>query len=151
VVTAPDSRELAQRAARAAASKQAEDTVVLDVRELITITDYFVICSGTSERQVKSIAEEVVKSLREVGARPVRREGEGAAKWILLDFIDFVVHVFDHDERDFYRLENLWVDAPVVEWEEALSVSPRRGSRDHGRREVEHDGAPGGGEKRRSG
>src|SRR5437762_7390701 len=107
---ATDSRELAQRAARAAASKQAEDTVVLDVRELITITDYFVICSGTSDRQVKTIAEEVVKSLREGGVRPVRREGEGAAKWILLDFIDFVVHVFDREERDFYRLENLWVD-----------------------------------------
>jgi ribosome-associated protein len=111
------SRELATAAARAAASKQAEDIVVLDVSELISITDCFVICSAASDRQVNTIAEEVVKALKENEVRPVRREGDSAARWVLLDFVDFVVHVFHHEQREFYRLENLWRDAPVIEWE----------------------------------
>jgi len=119
-----DSRSLASLAARAAASKQGEAVVVLDMRDLITITDYFVIASGTSERQVKTIADEVVKELKARGVRPVRLEGEASARWMLMDYVDFVVHVFNHDEREFYRLENLWRDAPVVEWEE---VSARSG------------------------
>lgn len=97
--------------------------MVLDVRDLITITDYFVIASGNSERQVKSIAEEVLKSLRDAGIRPVRREGEVGSKWVLLDYVDFVVHVFEGEERDFYRLERLWVDAPQVPWDEEASAS----------------------------
>ncbi len=91
--------------------------MVLEVSELISITDYFVICSGSSDRQVATIAEEVVGALKEHGVRPVRREGESGARWILIDFVDFVVHVFHEEERDFYRLENLWRDAPAVEWE----------------------------------
>jgi ribosome-associated protein len=118
-----DSRELARRAARAAATKQAENVVILDVRNLITITDYFVIASGMSDRQVKTVAEEVVHALKEKGTRPVRREGEAGARWVLLDFVDFVVHVFEQQEREFYRLENLWIDAPVVEWEEPPEAS----------------------------
>ena len=118
-----DSRDLACRAARAASSKQGESVVVLDVRELITITDYFVIASGTSERQVKTLAEEVVRTLREQSVRPVRQEGNGAAGWVLLDFVDFVVHVFSQEQRGFYRLENLWVDAPQVDWEEQARAS----------------------------
>jgi ribosome-associated protein len=113
-----ESVEFASLAARAATSKQAEDVIVLDVRDLITITDYFVICSGTNDRQVKTIAEEVTKDLKERGTRPVRVEGEAGARWILLDFVDFVVHVFHHEERDFYRLERLWNDAPAVDWQE---------------------------------
>jgi ribosome-associated protein len=113
-----DSRELALVAARAAASKQGEDIVVLDVSDLITITDYFVIISGDNERQLKTIAEEVIRAAKELGVRPVRQEGDAGATWLLLDFVDFVVHVFQEQEREFYRLENLWRDAPVVEWEE---------------------------------
>jgi ribosome-associated protein len=113
-----ESVELASLAARAATSKQAEDVIVLDVRELITITDYFVICSGSSDRQVKTIAEAVTKELKERGTKPVRVEGEAGARWILLDFVDFVVHVFHDEERDYYRLERLWTDAPPVEWQE---------------------------------
>ena len=113
-----DSRESAVLAARAASSKQAQDVVVLDVRDLITITDYFVIASGGSERQLKTIAEEVVSSAKGRGVRPVRQEGEAGARWLLIDFVDFVVHVFQDDEREYYRLENLWRDAPVVEWED---------------------------------
>ena len=117
------SNDLAIAAARAAADKQAERVVVLDVRELIVITDFFIIASGTSERQVKSISEDVEKALRELGAKPVRREGEAGARWLLLDFIDVVVHVFDEEERDFYDLERLWADAPRVAWEGSDVVS----------------------------
>lgn len=111
-----ESVDFACLAARAASGKQGEEVLVLDVRELITITDYFVIASGASDRQVKTIADEVVKTLRGEGTKPVRIEGEAASRWILLDFVDFVVHVFHQDERDHYRLERLWVDAPRVEW-----------------------------------
>ena len=87
---------------------------VLDVSEPLVITDYFVICSGSNERQVRAIAEEVERACRALGVRPLRREGEREARWILLDFVDFVVHVFLHAEREFYDLERLWRDAPVV-------------------------------------
>ena len=118
-----DSGTLARIAARAASSKQAEAVVVLDVRELITITDYFVIASGASDRQVDTIADEVVKTLKGRGARPVRKEGEVGSRWILLDFVDFVVHVFRQEERDYYRLDNLWADAPLIDWEDRAEAS----------------------------
>ena len=120
---APDSRELAVSAARAALSKQGERIVVLDVRDLIVITDYFVIASGTSDRHVRTLVEEVEKALRSRGTKPVRREGEDRATWVLLDFFDVVVHVFGPEERDYYDLERLWRDAPVVQWEEAGAAS----------------------------
>lgn len=120
-----DPERLASLAARAASSKQGDAIVVLDVRDLITITDYFVVVSGTSDRQVKSIAEEVVKSLKEHGTRPVRQEGEPATGWMLLDFVDFVVHVFSQEQRDYYRLDNLWADAPVVDWGEKAEAASR--------------------------
>lgn len=112
-----DSRELAVLAAQAASSKQGSNITILDVGELIAITDYFVIVSGASERQLKTISEEVVRAAKDVGVRPVRQEGEPGARWLLIDFVDFVVHVFHEEEREFYRLENLWRDAPVVDWE----------------------------------
>lgn len=118
-----ESEDFACLAARAASSKQGEDVLVLDVRELITITDYFVIASGASDRQVKTIADEVVRSLRGKGNKPVRVEGEAASRWILLDFVDFVVHVFHNEERDHYRLERLWIDAPRVQWEDGARAS----------------------------
>jgi ribosome-associated protein len=118
-----DSRDLASLAARAAAAKQGEAVVVLDMRDLIVITDYFVIASATSERQVKTIADEVVKELKAQGVRPVRQEGETGARWVLMDYVDFVVHVFNQEEREYYRLENLWRDAPVVAWDETAEVS----------------------------
>ncbi len=109
----------ARLAARTAAEKQAEAVVILDVREQITITDYFVVCSGASERQVKTIAEEVENALKTVGRAPVRVEGGPGARWILIDYVDFVVHVFHDEERAFYRLETLWQDAPRVQLEAA--------------------------------
>ena len=118
------SREVAVAAARAAADKQAEAIVVLDVHELIVITDFFIICTGTSDRQVKTVVEEVEKTLRALGRKPVRREGEQESRWVLLDYVDLVVHVFAEDEREFYDLERLWRDAPHVSWDEdGLSAS----------------------------
>lgn len=103
-------------AAEAADEKKAADIVVLDVADTLVITSYFVIATGASDRQVRSIAEEIEDTLREkAGVKPIGREGEREGKWVLLDFADVVVHVFQPEERDFYRLERLWSDAPVLE------------------------------------
>src|SRR5438552_12647472 len=102
-------------AARAASSKQGEAIVVLEVSDVITITDYFVIVSAGSERQVKTISEEVIRAEEERGVRPVRQEGEAGTRWLLIDVVDFVVHGVHEEERVFYRREDLWRDAPVVE------------------------------------
>ena len=112
---APPSRDVAARAARAAAGKQATDIAVLDVHELIVITDYFVICSASSNRQVKTVIEAIEDSIRELGEKPVRREGEDEAGWWLLDYIDVVVHVFHEKTREYYLLERLWGDAKKIE------------------------------------
>jgi len=120
---APPSREVAARAARAAAVKQATDIVALDVHELIVITDYFVICTASSNRQVKTVIEAIEDSIRELGEKPTRREGEDEAGWWLLDYIDVVVHVFGEEERDYYDLERLWRDAPRLDWQEPDAAS----------------------------
>ncbi len=114
------STELVLAAARAASSKKAHKIVILDVSRQLVITDHFLICNGTSTRQVRTIAEEVERQMSSgFGAKPYRREGEQEARWILLDYIDFVVHVFLTDERDYYDLERLWSDAEVVKFDES--------------------------------
>jgi ribosome-associated protein len=105
--------------------KQGRDLAILDVHGLIVITDYFVICSGTSERQVKTIVDEVERSLRDLDRKPVRREGETEGRWVLLDYVDVVVHVFREEERDFYDLERLWRDAPTVDVDESPEAAAR--------------------------
>lgn len=115
---AEESRQAAVAAARAAAAKQAEHITILDVHGLIVITDYFVICSGATERQVRTIIEEIEKALRDLGRKPVRREGESERRWVLLDYVDLVVHVFTEQEREYYELERLWGDAPRSAWED---------------------------------
>ena len=119
----PDSRDVAVAAARAASEKQGSRIVILDVRDLIVITDYFVIVGGGSQRQVRTLVEEVEKALRELGMKPLRREGQQEGRWVLLDFVDVVVHVFAPEERDYYDLERLWRDAPVLEWEDVGAAS----------------------------
>ena len=109
-----ESRELAIAAARAATAKQAEHIAILDVHGLIVITDYFVICSGGTDRQVRTIVEEMERALRALGRKPLRREGETESRWVLLDYFDVVVHVFAEEEREYYDLERLWRDAPRV-------------------------------------
>ncbi len=115
---------LVLEAAEAASSKKADRIVILDVSEQLVITDYFVICSGNTQRQVRTIADEVQRRLQEDhGLKPFRREGEREARWVLLDYVDFVVHVFHTDDRDYYDLERLWSDARVVPYDDR---SPRR-------------------------
>ena len=112
-------REWARMAARAAASKGGTDTMVLEVGQVLAITDAFVITSGRNSRQVATIAEEVEAQLKAgAGITPLRVEGKTQAEWVLLDYGDFVVHAFLDETRAYYELERLWSDAPRVEWEE---------------------------------
>jgi ribosome-associated protein len=122
--------ELALAAAQAAADKLAVDIVVLDVSEQLVITDAFVIASAPNERQVQAIVDEVEDRLRQLDVKPVRREGEREGRWVLLDFIDVVVHVQHSEERSFYTLERLWKDCPVIPFTDATVDS--RAQRDDG-------------------
>lgn len=105
-------------AVRCALDKKAEDVVVLDLRHVSSATDYFVIATGRSDVQVKAIAEHVLDSAKAAGVRPEHVEGRDEGRWVLLDYIDYVVHVFHAPVREFYRLEALWGDAKT------LSVAP---------------------------
>lgn len=99
------------RAVRAAADKKARELVVLDVGPLLAITDYFLICSGNTDRQVRTIADEIEARLRQDGLKPLRTEGSPEGGWILLDYGDFIAHVFTEQMRSYYDLERLWKDA----------------------------------------
>jgi len=104
----------------AAESKKAQDVKVLDLREVTSFTDYFVICSSASARQAKAIADEIGKALKKIGELPVSAEGYDSGEWILLDYGDFIVHIFSEPARAYYDLERLWrharsVEYPVVE------------------------------------
>ena len=104
-----------QTAARAAADKKAFQIVGLEVSELTSYTDNLLICSGASDRQVMAIAEEVQRQLKEAGRRPLHVEGERRSDWVLLDYGEFVVHVFTEERRTYYGLDGLWGDAPKLE------------------------------------
>jgi ribosome-associated protein len=108
--------ELAQTAAQAAADKKAENIVILDVADQLVITDAFLIASAPNERQVTAIVDAIEESLLQLPekAKPVRREGERAGRWVLLDYVDIVVHVQHNEEREFYALDKLWKDCPRV-------------------------------------
>ncbi|MGH9190767.1 MAG: ribosome silencing factor [Acidimicrobiales bacterium] len=115
-------RDWALTAARAASSKGGDDTVVLEVGAVLAITEIFVITSGSNRPQVDAIAEEVEDRLKvEAGIAPLRIEGRQHKEWVLLDYGDFVVHVFLDETRRYYDLERLWADAPRLEWEPARS------------------------------
>ncbi len=107
-------RALAEVVVDAASDKKAEDILVLNVSEVTTIADLFVICSGRSERQVQAIADGVVEKAKAAGRRPFGVEGYDAGRWVLIDLGDVIVHAFVPEEREKYRLERLWGDAPVV-------------------------------------
>ncbi len=102
-------------ALRSASDKKALDLVVLDLRAIASFTDYFLITSGTNPRQVQAIADEIVEQLKKQGTRAARVEGYSTAEWVLVDYGDFVVHVFEEKSRRFYDLERLWRDAARVE------------------------------------
>jgi ribosome-associated protein len=122
VTATPRSIELALAAAQAAADKQARDIVVLDVSEQLVITDCFVIVSAPNERAVKAVVDSVEERLHGLDAKPVRREGLRDHRWVLLDYVDCVVHVQHSDERTYYALERLWKDCPRVPFTDAASV-----------------------------
>jgi ribosome-associated protein len=106
---------LVDRIAEVASDRKAIDIRVLDVRGMVGYTDYFVICSGNTERQTKAIHDAVHESLKGVGVLPRRVEGAREARWVLMDYLDAVVHIFTPDAREFYRLEQLWGEAPSRE------------------------------------
>ena len=109
-----DPLELARRIVELAEDKKAADIVLLDLTALTTLADYFVICSGGSERQLDAIADGIVSTLRDEKTRPIGREGTAASHWVLLDFGSVVVHIFTPPERDYYGLEKHWAEARTI-------------------------------------
>jgi ribosome-associated protein len=105
---------MATVAAQAASAKLADDVVVIDVSGQLVITDCFVIASASNERQVSAIVDEIEEKMRGAGYKPARREGTREGRWVLLDFVDIVVHIQHQDERNFYALDRLWRDCPVL-------------------------------------
>jgi ribosome-associated protein len=113
---APAVKNLPQDVARAVElmhDRKANDVVLMDLRNISSATDFFLIASGTSDTHVASIADNVVDGLKQAGSRPLNVEGERGGRWILIDYFTFVVHVFHPSAREFYQLERLWGDAPI--------------------------------------
>lgn len=107
--------DLAKAAASAAEDKLATKIVALDVSEQLALTDIFLLASAPNDRQVNAIVDSIEDKLRELGVKPVRREGERDGRWVLIDFADIVVHVQHEEERSYYQLERLWKDCPAIE------------------------------------
>ncbi|GII54736.1 ribosomal silencing factor RsfS [Planotetraspora thailandica] len=113
--------ELVRVAAEAAADKLADDIIAYDVSDQLVITDAFVLCSASNDRQVRAVVDEIEERLRiEADAKPVRREGEREGRWVLLDYLDIVVHVQHEEDRTFYALERLWKDCPSIPLPESV-------------------------------
>jgi len=130
-VTATDRAvELVTIAASAAADKLATDIIAYDVSEQLVITDAFLLCAGSNDRQVRAVVDEIEEKLQRAGAKPARREGEREGRWVLLDYIDVVIHVQHAEERVFYALERLWKDCPQIELPEAVTAAAGQASRD---------------------
>lgn len=110
---------LARLAAQAAADKNATDIAIIDVSERLPLTDCFVVVSGSNERQIAAIVDEVVEKLRLAGVKPLRREGERDGRWVLIDFTEIVVHIQHSEERVFYALDKLWGDCPTIPFTDA--------------------------------
>jgi ribosome-associated protein len=112
-----DAVEAARRAAEAIDAKSGENLVLLDLSDLLVVTDVFVLATGTSRRNVLTLADEAVEALRELDRRPIRKEGTDHGQWVLLDYGDVIIHVFDRETREYYDLERLWAGAPRIEFE----------------------------------
>ena len=122
--------ELAQVAAQAAADKKAQDIVIIDVGDQLVITDAFLIASAPNERQVLAIVDAIEEQLLKLPekAKPLRKEGERGGRWVLLDYVDLVVHVQHSDEREFYSLDRLWKDCPTIPFADRDLVEAEAGS-----------------------
>jgi ribosome-associated protein len=122
-VTATDRAiELVEIAAAAAADKLASDIIAYDVSDQLVITDAFLLCSASNDRQVRAIVDEIEDKLRKIGAKPVRREGEREGRWVLLDYLDVVIHVQHAEQRVYYSLERLWKDCPRIPLPEPVTA-----------------------------
>ncbi len=120
-------REMLKIAVKAVDDKKASDIVALDISHIASFADYFLLCTGESSRQIQAIADEVERKLHEAGIRPAHVEGYRNAEWILMDYIDLVVHVFSKSARTFYDLERLWRDARRLDAQKLLHARiPRR-------------------------
>jgi ribosome-associated protein len=129
VTASPRSIELAEAAASAAADKLGTELMILDVSDQLVITDCFVLAAAPNDRQVKAIVDVVEERLLGLGAKPVRREGEREGRWVLLDYVDIVVHVQHSEERTYYSLERLWKDCPTLPLPaDAITPSGRAGA-----------------------
>ena len=116
-------------AAAAAADKLASDIIAYDVSDQLVITDAFLLCSASNDRQVRAIVDEIEDKLRKAGAKPARREGEREGRWVLLDYLDVVIHVQHAEERVYYALERLWKDCPLIPVPEPVASAGAGGSR----------------------
>lgn len=126
-------RSLVLAAAEAAADKFADDIIAFDVSDQLSITDAFVVCSASNDRQVRAIIDAVEERLRiDHDAKPVRREGEREGRWVLLDYIDIVVHVQHAEDRVYYALERLWKDCPQIDLPESVRIGNRGSAGDAG-------------------
>lgn len=115
-------KELTVAAAEAASNKLADHIVAFDVSEQLVITDVFMVCSASNDRQVRAIVDAVEEKLHELDAKPVRREGHREGRWVLLDYVDIVVHVQHEDERSYYALDRIWADCPVIDLPESVAA-----------------------------
>ena len=117
----PEAIEAARLAAVAIDDKKGEDITLLDLSGLLVVTDVFVVASGTSNRHVRTLVDDAEEALRDLDRKPIRREGVDTGEWVLLDYGDVVIHVFDKETRAYYELERLWRDAPRIGFEPSSS------------------------------
>lgn len=120
---------LVEIAATAASDKLATNIIAYDVSEQLVITDAFLLCSAANDRQVRAVVDEIEDKLSRAGAKPVRREGEREGRWVLLDYVDVVVHVQHSEERVFYALERLWKDCPQIALPETVTAAAAQAGR----------------------
>lgn len=121
-----EAKQLAEFCARKCLDKKAENVVILDLENRSSVADYFVVCSGFSDRQVAAIAEYLSKEVRELGQRAISQEGLADGRWALIDFGTVIVHVFQDGLRDYYNLESLWLDAPRIRLNDETSTDTYR-------------------------
>ncbi len=120
-----DSRTKSLLCLKAAIEKKAQDPVLLELKGITSFTDYFLLCSGKSDRQVQAIAQGIEETLRKRGIRPLGQEGTQEGKWILIDYEDVVVHIFLEPVRRFYDLEGLWIEAPRIDLQKGVAIEER--------------------------
>jgi ribosome-associated protein len=122
-VALPTPRQLALLAAETCDEKKAKDIIILDVRKITSISDYFIVCSTSNERQARAIAEDLRLKMRDLGKRELGVEGIQDGRWVLQDFADIVLHIFHESQREFYDIEGLWADAKRVLWKKPRKKS----------------------------